>query len=152
MIRSMLYTFLLLALFSSSSFAQATRTPPPANSQELFVEVAEPAAGDYQVLVLPRAKENGFAVDDVLIVDRPSGKSLIVRAAAHPFGYGYVNSPFVGTYAAFFECFQFVALRPGVTWTVGNLDNDGIADLIGHDRARGEIVRVYQRGNGACTY
>jgi hypothetical protein len=141
---------LLWAVLASSALAQPARTIPTAADRP-FVEVAEPgASGSFQVIALKAVTIVGndpVQPDDVLIYDRATGWALIVRNVDTPSG------EWLALAAPFRECFQSVQLRPGMTWAAIDLDRDRRTDLIGHDPATGEIVRLYQRGTPyACTY
>lgn len=143
--RGLLLVLLALVLGLAGASAQERVIPPAmVSAPDVFVEAAEPGAvGAFQLVALQSTTIVGDSPrrpDDLLVYDRASGWTLIVRNRRNPFGAG---APL--PYASFRECYQVVHLRAGLTLAPIHLDGDHRTDLIGYDPQTGDVVRLYQR-------
>jgi hypothetical protein len=154
-----LFSFLMLVLTLFIAAPASAQRPVPGNNGDApFVEQADPGSfcPSCQVLVLrdsyaPPEHVNVYApagslvtrikpTADFVIYDGSNGFALIVKTTPN----GYVPGGF--SVLSIWENVQWAQLRPGMFWTVGDIDGDGRDDLSGHDKRTGEIVRVYRRG------
>lgn len=119
--------------------AQGRWTPPAESDGPFSAPVIEAGApGDITVLALP----TGGRGDDLLFYDGASGWALLV------INYGMYGTAPVGSAGFQLEAWCFVRLAPGLTLAAARLDGDTRHDVVGHQRATGDVFRYYRRGEG----
>lgn len=139
--------FLIVILFALSSplSAQVRIAPPPATPQTFVAQIDPGAPGGDFVWVSLRGRDqhgNIRVANDLLIYDRTSGGAWLVRNFGPAYGITSPTSPIVLS-----ESGCGVALRPGLASLIASdIDGDGRDDIIGYDRASGQVVRYFQRG------
>lgn len=142
--RCVLAAAMILACAGAEALAQITTsrwTPPMAEGGPFSAPVVEPGAvGDISVVRLATERDT----DDLVFYDRASGYALLVaNLGIYKPGQSAPTAPLLQIDAL---CvLQFAA---GLELTAVKQDDDERDDLVGYQKATGDVYRYYRRGEG----